>query len=103
MQSFSEILTPPPSVTCSQLCPHFTHLGHQESCHYQEGGEGKEEEGETPLLVEGHDKATEEGGQPLDEQPHLVTYAIMDLVQITAGREKGREVEGEKRGRKIGQ
>lgn len=55
------------------------------TCNSQQGAHGQDDQSEFPSCGEADDEGYDEGGGGLDQQPHLVTDPLLDLVDI-AGR-----------------
>ena len=68
--------------------------GHTDQCHEpgshaDEGAGGQDDQGELPASDEAHAEAAHEGGEPLDEDAHLVGDGVVDLVDVAVTEEGG--------------
>lgn len=63
-------------------------LGQDSSTQDQEWREAQEEEGDAPLLGKCHCKASEESGNPLNQDGKLVPNSSVDLVNVTVSKYK---------------
>lgn len=61
---------------------HTFHLVLDEGSHHDEGTEGQDDQGQLPAVHEADDDPSQEGGGPLEADPHLVPDAHLDLVDI---------------------
>ncbi len=66
-------------------CVHVlcTYEGHESSSSDQQWADRQDDQGQFPAVHKANDDASEEGTDPLEEVAHLVTNAILNLVDVT--------------------
>lgn len=63
-----------------------THPAEEGGRKAQQRADREDDEGQLPTFGEADDEGDKEGGEGLDECPHLVSYALLDLIDVTVDR-----------------
>lgn len=63
-----------------------SHHGHESGSQAYKRAHSYDHQGELPAPDEAHHEPEDEGGDPLDEDRHLVSNGVVDLVDVTEER-----------------
>ena len=66
----------------------WSHHGHESGSQTYQRAHSDDHQGEFPAPDEAHHEPEDEGGDPLDEDTHLVGDGVVDLVDVTEERKK---------------